>query len=265
VGEVGGTGRETISVGAFTSRSQYTNINGNLVPEKENSNDSGAIAHFSSMGPTVDNRVKPDIAAPGDWIISSFRSDFRYDASMDNYITNWVDAFSTRYPYGAYHGTSMSSPFVAGAVALLLEANPTLSPDQVKLALTQSAKQDEFTGAISNDGDNSWGAGKIDVKSAIAFVKDSLKSSSTTSFTSKVTVRALSERGMELSLTSAKVSSVAIAVYDLRGRRIANVKSSLTAGENLLSVPMESVAQGTYIYKIQGDGVNVTGKMALVP
>jgi serine protease AprX len=70
------------------------------------------LASFSSRGPTADGRTKPDIAAPG---------------------TNITAAKSgTSNQYVTYSGTSMATPFIAGTVALMLDANPSLTPDQVK-------------------------------------------------------------------------------------------------------------------------------------
>lgn len=99
------------------------------------------IARFSSVGPTKYGDAKPDLAAPGAAIVS-----------CDANTTGWV----------SYSGTSMATPHVAGAIALILEANPTWTPDQVKAALMNTA----------NDLGLDWnhqGAGEIDVWSAINY------------------------------------------------------------------------------------------------
>ncbi len=78
-------------------------------------------ASFSSVGPTRDGRNKPDLAAPGEWITSA-------DSSDPN-------------GYVAWRGTSMATPHVAGAVALLIDAVPDLArrPDGVKAMLRATA------------------------------------------------------------------------------------------------------------------------------
>lgn len=77
------------------------------------------LADFSSRGYTADDRIKPDIAAPG-YNITAPRAN-----TSSGYVT--------------YSGTSMATPFVAGTAALMLDANPSLTPDQVKSHLFATA------------------------------------------------------------------------------------------------------------------------------
>ena len=97
-----------------------------------------SVVHFSGRGPTAECIVKPDIIAPGAEITSCF--------------TNTPIAESRRSElrivnasYVEMSGTSMSTPVVAGAVALLLEKHPGLTPNDVKLLLKQSAISLNYT------------------------------------------------------------------------------------------------------------------------
>ncbi len=74
---------------------------------------------FSSRGPTADERIKPDISAPGVFITAA-----KADTTND---------------YIEYSGTSMASPFVAGLAGLMLQANPSLTPSQVKTKIMDTA------------------------------------------------------------------------------------------------------------------------------
>ena len=111
----------------------------------------------------MDEVQKPDISAPGEDIISSFSS-----FSSSNILPVATTQFQGKeYEFIRRSGTSMSAPMVTGAVALILEADPGLSPAQVKELLITSAREDELTGMLPPEGDLRWGHGKLDVYSAI--------------------------------------------------------------------------------------------------
>lgn len=100
------------------------------------------LAPFSSRGPTSDNKIKPDIVAPGVRIMAA-----------DNIYPN------TATYHGGYlemSGTSMSTPFVAGVVALMLDTNYTLTPAQVKNIIRSTGEEYGVTGC-----DIDYGCGRI--------------------------------------------------------------------------------------------------------
>ncbi len=86
----------------------------------------GQTASFSSRGPTADGRIKPDVVAPGTWILSTYSDLFQegYDGSP-NPVTGLFQTDGWGYPYDAFYkynsGTSMSAPLVAGAAAVIRE------------------------------------------------------------------------------------------------------------------------------------------------
>lgn len=85
MGELGGTGKRIISVGAHTTRDHRFNY-GIYYPSKFG--DLNDIASFSSHGPTVDGRIKPDVSAPGVYLISSFSSYYTGSKYRESPI-NW--------------------------------------------------------------------------------------------------------------------------------------------------------------------------------
>jgi len=123
----------------------------------------GQLAGFSSFGPLITEEIKPDISAPGVNVASSISS----FTTASYTTTTSVEFNGTTYDFGKFSGTSMSSPCVAGIVALMLEANPLLTPTQVKDIIQASARLDEYTGTIVSPGDVRWGMGKVNAHAAV--------------------------------------------------------------------------------------------------
>lgn len=127
----------------------------------------GSLAYFSSYGPIIDGRQKPDISAPGVSVLSSIS---RWADNASSYTSHLIfneDGYN--YKWSNMSGTSMSSPSVTGIVALLLQANPNLSYSQIKDIIHITARNDDKTGPlVANDSaDLRWGWGKIDALAAI--------------------------------------------------------------------------------------------------
>ncbi len=175
VGEIGGTGKSIITVGAYCTKTSYTNLSGELV---ENGNSINDITEFSSLGPTVDGRLKPEVSAPGSYLVSSVNS---YDILMQKgsfyeYFLadeSTIDGSYSWY-YAGMEGTSMSSPVVVGVVALMLEAKPDLTPPKIKNILKATSRKDTYTGNIPVEGNNTWGYGKIDAFAAVDYTITSI-------------------------------------------------------------------------------------------
>jgi hypothetical protein len=171
VGEVGGTGNSIISVGAYTSKSSWASLNG----QNQNfSNVFGQIASFSSKGPTLDGRIKPDVTAPGSYIASSVsRFDSNYSSTSINSVSGLTDGTNNWF-FGMMQGTSMSSPLVAGIIALWLQSKPNLTVAQIKTILQNTSITDSFTGTGSAIPNNTWGRGKINALAGMLYINQFL-------------------------------------------------------------------------------------------
>lgn len=112
------------------------------------------ISYFSSPGPTRDGDTKPEIAAPGQWLIAPLSS-----AAGQKSVPVWTRLSGMEY--AALQGTSMAAPYVSGALALLLEKDPSIDWAEAKRRLIKSARQDSFTWPCWNA---RWGYGKIDIE-----------------------------------------------------------------------------------------------------
>lgn len=164
-----GTAASVITVGSFMGRATWVDINGVTHDQTAASGPDytlyGAtggvnedISVFSSLGPTAaaSNNIKPDITAPGEPIIStlSSQSGSPADALLGD-ATHWK-----------LEGTSMASPHTTGTVALLLNRNGCLTPEQIKAAIKNNAINDAFTGVRISDPNNIWGTGKLNALAA---------------------------------------------------------------------------------------------------
>ena len=146
-----GTAYSAITVGSYATRNGWDSEESTITLSAINMED---ISYFSSPGPTRDGDTKPEITAPGQWIIAPLSADAPVSEIPQRMRVKDVD-------YAAMQGTSMAAPFVTGAIALLLEKAPTLDWAEAKRRLIKSARQDSFTAPCWNC---LWGYGKMDIK-----------------------------------------------------------------------------------------------------
>ncbi len=154
-----------ICVGATGYRTQFVNY---LGEQKVYDNGQGGVrTPFSGIGPTFDGRIKPDVMAPGQNIISSYSSFYLENNPDANDISSDVRHFGhggRTYAWNSNGGTSMSSPVVAGAIALWLQADPTLSPADCLSIFAKTCRHYDATLAYPN---NFYGYGEIDVTAGL--------------------------------------------------------------------------------------------------
>ena len=116
------------------------------------------LSSFSAYGMTSDGFLKPDLVAPGQNIVSLLASD---DMNLKKMLPlNSVLGYENKY--FKMSGTSMASAVMAGAVALLLEDEPALTPDQVKLRLLVTARP-----VSANNSVCASGRGYVDIYAAV--------------------------------------------------------------------------------------------------
>jgi subtilisin family serine protease len=201
-------------------------------------NSSGNRASFSSVGPTFDGRIKPDVMAVG----------------ANNYIAT---SFGNSYNFGS--GTSFSCPLVAGVCALLLEAKPSLTPMEVMQTLKSTA-------SLSNNPNNLYGWGIVNALSAvnnvISNVADKkipenfyLLSNYPNPFNPTTMIR----------FSIPKKGFVKILLYDLLGREVKTLASGeFEIGTKEILLDGSDLSSGNYLVRLISEGVQKTLKISLI-
>ena len=201
----------------------------------------GVRAGFSSIGPTYDERMKPDISAPGNHVISSINS-----FTTASYTTKAQVTFNGKvYDFAAFSGTSMSSPALAGVAALVLEANPYLSSSQVKSILKSTARQDIKTGVISPPGNPQWGMGKVTATAAVALALNTVAIETKKQKSSVSLFPNPAYNQVTLQLESTLDENLTYAIYNIQGQCVIRGEFN-----NSIIINTSNWSEGMYFIKI---------------
>ena len=212
------TANQVVSVGAYSTRRYWTAING----QTYGLNDAhvGEIAPSSSPGPRRDGVMVPDLAAPG-FPVASSRSSSYYPSDM--YLT-------TDGGHVILYGTSVAAASAAGTIALQMQHQPTMTPDQAG-RLRFHALADENTGPAPNP---LWGWGKLRVPQMMAGIGNG--SAATVDFSLASRNPASGSISFQLALSAADVARRArVAIMDLSGRVVASLDAKPQAGTQRLT------------------------------
>ncbi len=179
-GNLGRNGYATIT---SPGNSPYAITVGAMKTEGTPNRNDDLIASYSSRGPSwIDFEVKPDIVAPGNMVVSllapgsTLSKEYPGNVTAASYYME--PGYSTSPKYFELSGTSMATPVVSGAAAILLQQSPSLTPDGVKARLmktayktfpVQSTAVDATTGARYSDTYDIFtvGAGYLDIAAAL--------------------------------------------------------------------------------------------------
>ena len=207
-----------VSVGAYCTNTLQRNYDGTTTdtskPEDEDEEPFvlGDIAWFSSYGESFNGVAQPTVCAPGVNIVSA----------MSQYVIGDNADESMLWQGGAYtaeSGTSMACPVVAGIVALWLEADPSLSLDEVKEVMANSSDNDSYT----SGNPIRWGYGKINAKGGIDYINNRISGiANNTANSSSLTddgIYDLSGRRVSVSSASSVTSVLPKGIYVRNGRK----------------------------------------------
>lgn len=242
-----------IAVGSTIHRTGFTNYQGTYRDYTQAGRNDGVWSVYSSVGPTLDGRIKPDVVAPGNNIISSYSSYYieaNPNASDVNSDVEHFDYNGRTYAWNANTGTSMATPVVAGAVALWLQANPKLTPDDVIKIISKTSRLPESGMDYPN---NKYGHGEIDVYKGLLEVLN-LSDIKEISKNEASNVRACfaDDGNLCLSFNKAPNKTFSVTLYSISGRLLYKtaINANNSAMEYRVSVP--KLIDGVYLVQFSG-------------
>ena len=239
-----------ITVGALNTRRGFININGDSITKWGAYTPQGTIAVFSSQGPTLDGLIKPDVVAPGVYIHSSANSYYQKDYSG---LVGKSTFEGREYPWIAISGTSTATPCIAGIVALWLQANPALSPDDVMRIIRETSHP--LGDGIPN---NTYGYGLVDAYAGILNILGLPTAIADISQhqPSALTIRPADE-GISLSFDKVPSQPFTVRVYSLSGNLLGEQAIRPTASTDYL-LPISN-APGICVVQVNSPEQGVTG------
>lgn len=193
----------------------------------------------SSQGPTFDGRIKPDVAAMSSGVFA---------ASNTNAMS-----------YLPRSGTSFSCPTVAGVAALMLQANPFLTPPQVISILHQ-------TGSRAQNPDTLTGFGVVDAYAAV------LRAEALNHVPDRRSLPEYIQLSVYPNPLNGKTNLILkgireiqrLSVYDSGGRRVVDIFHPDAAG-GVLNLDLRSLSSGLYMFTAEGINYRASGKLVLLP
>ncbi len=213
------------------------------------------LARFSSQGPTWDNRIKPEVTAPGVAIRGAYNQFCNtFEQEKKKFYDTVYDNIGKTHYLIPYDGTSMSSPIVAGTIVLWLQAKPDLTASDIRDVFAHTCKQidDERIDGYPN---NMYGYGEIDAYAGLLYILGITDSNNNISMTQPTSARLKLVEGtlfvFDVSSGLPIEGEVVITIYTLDGKPIAN---SYISTLNVSTLP-----KGIYVVQINSKQQSYTG------
>ena len=266
-----GCGDNVLVVGAYVNNNKFHTLGGTM---SFNGANNGAIASFSSHGTTFAGKKLPDVVGPGMGMISSYSKHYvtKYKSASNEYMLDdnsgtimsaWVYTDKTKRTtkdyWGEMSGTSMSSPFVAGVLALWSQAAASkgepLSMDRVKEIIAKTAIKDSYTSSTPDK----WGMGKIN---AIGGLKEILGTGALNSVgaddpAGSMIVENLG--GKQMNVFVGGTDGFTARLYNLQG----GLSLTCASEGNNAAIDASSLADGIYLLEVSGDNFHTSRKIVV--
>jgi len=198
----------------------------------------GEIWTGSSKGPTQDDRLGIDFAAPGEVLFGPYSPGSFYSRFPSNRAAGSNDL------YGIQNAVSAAAPLTTGVISLMQEMDPTLTPAEILSVLQTTARSDNFTGTTPN---NTWGYGKLDAKAALDEVNRIVGTNE--EILNAFNVRISPNPARDLIQINPEPGIVinSVAVFDITGREL--IQNTTFTG----IIDINSLKTGNYVLRLSTD------------
>lgn len=237
--------KNVLAVGSYNTRNEWVSLDG-LAYNYAGKYTPGEISDFSSFGTLIDGRNLPHVCAPGATTISSTNSYYieGYEIAQSA-LQGQLDEESRSNYWHQQVGTSMATPAVTGAIALWLEADPTLTIDDVKDIIATTATKDSF---VESGDPVQWGAGKFDAYAGLKEVIRRVESNGIENISANTDARLLitpiGHNIFEIFLGGEK--SMEVVVYNIAGQPIL----TKSCQDNEITIDASELKSGIYILSV---------------
>ncbi len=248
-----------ICVGATGYRTGITNYLGEY--REFNQGNDGRRSSYSSIGPTFDGRIKPDVMAPGSNIISSYSSYYLENNPQAGDIRSDVEHFDFRgrtYSWNSNAGTSMATPAVGGAIALWLQAKPTLTPEEAMDVIAHTSSHYDESLSYPN---NEYGYGQIDVYRGLLYILgiDGIEGLSQHQ-PKAVSILPIGQGQLQLRFEGNEELNTrpfSIRIFNTSGQLVST--QTLTGGQEEYTIDLSSLPRGVYVVQVNTGQPTTTG------
>ena len=206
----------------------------------------GKIDYYSSTGPAMNGLRKPEVVAPGTKVVTS-----KSHIYAPGKIVGYSEFNGISYPWGSDSGTSLSTPVVAGVIALWLQAKPDLSPQEVLALFDRNCWHPDDSLDYPN---NIYGYGMPDAYKGLLDILGLTNIQTISHYQPQEVTIISDDGGLRLTFASEPTAPLKVSIYQLSGSCVFQTTLSAAGREAFIPIP----PLGAGVYAVQLDTSQAT-------